>query len=92
MKKTLVLMGIGAGIMYLLDPDHGEARRAQLREQLGGMLPKTSDAVHAKADALAAKADDLTARVDDLAAEKISTVGPRVDDPSSNGAPDGAGG
>jgi hypothetical protein len=83
MKKTLVLVGLGAGFMYLLDPDHGERRRAQLREQLTGLLPKTSDAIHAKADALASKADDLTAHVDNLAAETITTVGPRTEDSSS---------
>jgi hypothetical protein len=77
MKKTLVLMGLGAGFMYLLDPEQGERRRAQLREQLAGVLPKTSGAIQSKAD-------NLTTKVDSLAAETISTVGPGSDSDGSS--------
>jgi hypothetical protein len=44
-----VLLGalIGAGVMYLLDPDGGRRRRAVLRDQLVSAGHKTSDAVGA---------------------------------------------
>jgi len=38
---------IGAGIMYLLDPDGGRRRRALLRDQIVTAAHKTSDAVDA---------------------------------------------
>ncbi len=31
--KTFITFGLGALTMYLLDPEHGARRRAQLREQ-----------------------------------------------------------
>ncbi len=30
----LLMLGIGAGLMYLLDPEKGEGRRAQLRDKV----------------------------------------------------------
>ena len=75
MKKTLFCMGVGAGLMYLLDPELGEVRRSMLRDRLSGSLPKTSDAIHATAEVIGSKASDLTARADEAAAEAISTIG-----------------
>ena len=37
--------GIGAALMYILDPDQGRRRRALLRDKLVSMSNKTSDAV-----------------------------------------------
>lgn len=31
--RTLITFGLGALTMYLLDPQHGRSRRAQLRDQ-----------------------------------------------------------
>ena len=44
MKKTLFLVGIGASLMYFLDPELGEIRRGMLREKFEGVMPETKDA------------------------------------------------
>lgn len=85
MKKTLFCMGVGAGLMYLLDPELGEVRRSMLRDRLSGSLPKTSDAIHAKAEAIGSKATDLTARADEAAAEAITTIGPHDGEQGESG-------
>jgi hypothetical protein len=74
MKRTLLSIGIGAGIMYLLDPELGAVRRSYLRDKLRGVAPKTSEAIHEKKEALAATAHDLTAKADAAAAEKIDSI------------------
>ncbi len=74
MKRALFCAGLGAGLMYLFDPQHGSDRRSSLRDLLRGKLPQTSEAVHAKADQLAAKADDLTHKVDEVAADVVANV------------------
>jgi hypothetical protein len=48
MNKNLALIsgiGIGAGLMYLLDPDKGNRRRALARDKMVHTLHKTRDAV-----------------------------------------------
>ena len=85
MKRALMTIGLGAGLMYLLDPENGERRRAQLRDKLRDLLPRTSDAIRTKADTVAAKANDLATRADDRAAEAIATLGPQPGDNVPNG-------
>ena len=79
MKKTLLTIGIGAGLMYLFDPKHGSERRAQLLDKIQGTLPKTAEAVTSKVSALGSKATDLTAHADDIAADAVSTIPPQLD-------------
>lgn len=74
MKKTLLSIGIGAGIMYLFDPELGEVRRSILRDKLRGVAPKTADAVHSKVEALSTKTHDLTDAADAAAAAKIDSI------------------
>lgn len=74
MKKTLISIGLGAGMMYLLDPEHGEERRTNLVNKLRGVAPKTSEAVQAKAEALGASMHDVTARADEKAADAIESI------------------
>ncbi len=74
MKKTLICAGIGAGLMYLLDPELGEIRRSMLKDKLSGRLPKTTDAVVAKADALVARVDEAASKADETAADAISST------------------
>jgi hypothetical protein len=44
-KRTRLLFGaaIGAALMFLFDPEHGDARRARLREQLRPSRPARED-------------------------------------------------
>jgi hypothetical protein len=44
-KRTRLLFGaaIGAALMFLFDPDHGDERRARLREQLRPSRPTRED-------------------------------------------------
>lgn len=79
MKKTLFTIGLGAGLMYLFDPQHGNERRTQLIDKLQGVLPKTAEAVSSKVSALGTKATDLTTRADDMAAEAVTTLPPQLD-------------
>lgn len=91
MKKTLFSLGIGAGLMYLFDPELGEIRRSLLRDKLSewsGRMPKTSEAIHEKAEALTATAEDLATRVDETVAEAIDNVGPQADGASDNNTAD----
>jgi uncharacterized membrane protein len=65
MNKGLTLaggLGIGAGLMYLLDPDRGRRRRALLRDQ-------AVHAWHQTGDALSVTAEDLANRTRGLVAE-----------------------
>ena len=45
--RVLTAAGIGAGLMYLLDPDQGGRRRALVRDQLVSAANKTGDAADA---------------------------------------------
>ena len=80
MKKTLITVGIGAGLMYLLDPELGEIRRSMLKDKLRGRLPKTADALHDKKGAVATKAHELVTQADDKAAEAIEHAIPQLDE------------
>jgi osmotically-inducible protein OsmY len=55
-------LGLGAGLMYLLDPDRGNRRRALIRDQAVHLAHKTSDA-------LGTAATDISNRVRGLVAE-----------------------
>ncbi len=75
MKKSIVLMGIGASLMYFLDPEMGEVRRGMLRDKFEGLMPETKDALASKADEVAAKVSEITEKADHKAAETIHTLG-----------------
>ncbi|MBA2361125.1 MAG: BON domain-containing protein [Actinobacteria bacterium] len=42
MRKLLGLLGLGAALKYLLDPEKGSGRRTMLRDRVGGMLRSRS--------------------------------------------------
>lgn len=85
MKKGIVLMSIGAGLMYLFDPEQGEARRSQLRDKFAGVLPQTKEALEAKTEAITTQASTLAEKADSIAAEKISAIGPEADGGGTDG-------
>ncbi len=74
MKKTLLTLGIGAGLMYLFDPELGEVRRSMLQDKLSGRMPNTVDAVHAKAEEVHAKVSEVATKADAAAADAISNA------------------
>jgi len=75
MKRSLICMGIGAGLMYLFDPEMGEVRRSMLADKFQGAMPQTNEAIVTKAEAVAAKASELGEKADSAAAEKIESLG-----------------
>jgi hypothetical protein len=70
MREELTLVGgigIGAALMYMLDPDRGNRRRALVRDKLVSAAHKTSDG-------LGATARDLRNRASGLAAQSRSML------------------
>ena len=80
--------GLGAGLMYLFDPDRGNRRRALLRDKLARATTKTGDAIDAtardlrhRARGLAAEASHLFAKddaSDDVIVERVRAKMGRV--------------
>jgi hypothetical protein len=69
----LMLLGgvaLGAGLMYILDPDRGRRRRALLRDQLVSASNKASDAV-------GKTSRDLSNRAQGVIAETSKALGLR---------------
>jgi hypothetical protein len=46
LQPSVMSVGLGAGIMYLLDPQHGVRRRAQVRERAAGLRSTAGEAAH----------------------------------------------
>jgi hypothetical protein len=44
-KNSLILAGVSAGLMYLFDPDHGNRRRALLRDKITDAINKVRSTV-----------------------------------------------
>jgi uncharacterized membrane protein len=63
-------LGIGAGLMYIFDPDRGNRRRAQVRNKIRHVANKTDDAI-------GKTSRDLANRVSGIVAEAESFLFPR---------------
>jgi hypothetical protein len=66
----LTLLGglaVGAGIMYLLDPDEGPGRRKYIRKTAGGLLHSAGDAFGSAYESVSDTGYSLRDRVSDLA-------------------------
>jgi hypothetical protein len=46
LRSWMSAVGLGAGLMYLFDPDHGPRRRAQFRDQIDDWKHIVGDGVH----------------------------------------------
>ena len=62
--RFLTAVGIGAGLMYLLDPQAGERRRKQVAEQVKRRTAK------ARTEAAAWSPQDTQQRVEDLTGDR----------------------
>jgi len=56
-------IGIGAGLMYLLDPERGRARRAIARDKALSLASKTGDAVARRSRDIGNRAKGVAAEV-----------------------------
>ncbi len=63
MTVILMVLGalIGAGVMYVLDPDQGRRRRALIRDQVVSKSNKAGDELEAKARHMRNKAQGVVA-------------------------------
>jgi len=62
-SQTLVLMGLGAGLMYLFDPDMGPRRRALLQDKMVRLRNETENFIDAKSEDLKNRAMGMAAEV-----------------------------
>jgi uncharacterized membrane protein len=74
MNRELTLMaggiGIGAAVMYMLDPDRGKRRRALLRDKLGSAANKIPNAIGVTARDLSNRARGLASEASSLFSSK----------------------
>lgn len=75
-------MGIGAGLMYLLDPERGRTRRAYLRDQLtiatnraGEQIDKTSRHLRNRVQGVVAETRGVISHAGDSVNETIGSLG-----------------
>lgn len=92
MKKTIICLGVGAGLMYLFDPEMGEVRRGLLKDKMQGVMPQTKDALSSQTDAVVSKASTLSETADSKAAETIKSVGGAISAKVDSISGDSAGG
>src|SRR5215213_803868 len=45
LKTLLVSIGLGAGLMYFMDPQHGNRRRAQVRNRANSLVNNLDDSI-----------------------------------------------
>ena len=79
MKKALFLMGLGAGAMYLFDPELGTRRREQLRDTMLGLIVRADNTISDTAFDLSDKAHDLAAQASSKVQDVASTVEEKTD-------------
>jgi hypothetical protein len=69
MNKAMAMIsgfGIGAGLMYIFDPDRGKRRRAQVSDKARHMAKKTNDAIGKTSRDLANRVSGIVAEAESL--------------------------
>lgn len=64
MSKFFWMVGgiwLGAGLMYMLDPDRGKKRRAMIRDKATDVLEHTGDAIEQKGNEIRKQAREFVA-------------------------------
>lgn len=57
--KNLGGLGLGAALMYILDPQRGKARRTKIREQLVGGVNKATELYQLASDGMKKRTQDI---------------------------------
>jgi len=69
LKTLLVSIGLGAGLMYFMDPQHGNRRRAQVRNRANGLVNNLDDSIDTALQDMRNRArgvlSELTAKLSD---------------------------
>ncbi len=72
LKTLLVTLGLGAGLMYFFDPQHGERRRATVRDKANSFVNDIDDSINLAIDDARNRArgalSEMTARLSDQSA------------------------
>ena len=64
--QILAAAGLGAGLMYVLDPDGGRRRRARARDQMRSLATRTGDAVDVTSRDMRNRAQGVVAEIRSL--------------------------
>jgi hypothetical protein len=64
--QMLVAVGLGAGLMYVLDPEGGRRRRARARDQVRSLATRTGDAVDVTSRDMRNRAQGVVAEIRSL--------------------------
>jgi CBS domain-containing protein/osmotically-inducible protein OsmY len=73
-KNAAIAVSLGAGLMYLLDPNRGSARRAYIRDQASSVSQKTKDIVDAAGEGIRKTTEGARSLFGDHSASGDSTV------------------
>src|SRR5687767_7220151 len=75
LKSTLMLVGAGAGLMYLFDPQQGNRRRALLRDKMTALQNDAERLLDSRSNDLRNRARGLAAQAEArLAAEPVDDM------------------
>ncbi len=64
--KALTMLGLGAGLMYFLDPDRGRRRRALVRDQVDHLLHEVDHAIEVTTHDLSNRSRGLMAEAEHM--------------------------
>jgi hypothetical protein len=74
MGSMLLMVGVGAGLMYLFDPEKGDQRRAQLRDKVTELQSRAGTMMDSS------KIEELRTRASDIASQAGARLSEAADD------------